>query len=248
MARDNTDKTDKTLAATREANEWGIPDWRAPAAYGLTSKTTIARWRWEFWRRRSDYREEAMQLLELARRVDDALARKMSHSSPDANCAYDALREKLEFGWNKYWQRWGYSGLMDPRVSDYPEGDLLVWAHKGVWSMKGSPAELRHPRQVRNTMTPKSDELCISLNLDRPLASQLKLAERAAKEAQVQRHGKLLQQRRHTTRWLGYLRTLDAREDGASWAEIAALHPNTAQTEQTARDIWNAADALRFSF
>ena len=38
-------------------NEWGIPDWRDAQAYGDTSKWTIYRWRWEFYRRRSDLRE-----------------------------------------------------------------------------------------------------------------------------------------------------------------------------------------------
>ena len=54
--------------------------------------------------------------------------------------------------------------------------------------------------------------------------------------------------RRHPTKWLGYLHALDAREAGATWQEISALYPQTNQTEQTARDTWEAARALCFNF
>jgi len=51
MARDKTDRTDKTPPATR-----GTPDWRDAAAYGDVKRWTLGRWRWEFSRRRHDVR------------------------------------------------------------------------------------------------------------------------------------------------------------------------------------------------
>jgi hypothetical protein len=91
-------------------------------------------------------------------------------------------------------------------------------------------------------------ECALIFDLDKPLSVQLEAAKEYLRECQTERHGKFLQHRRHREKRIGYLQTLDAREVGATWAEIAELHPNTAQTEQTARDIWVAADALRFNF
>lgn len=92
------------------------------------------------------------------------------------------------------------------------------------------------------------NEFAVVFDLERPLGPQLEVAKRNLKDLQTDRLGKAMQQRRHPKKWLAYLRTLDAREEGASWSEISALHQNTAGTEQTARDIWKAASALRFNF
>src|SRR4051794_6937886 len=37
---------------------WGVPDWRDTAAYSRAENTRLGRWRWEFLRRRQDYRED----------------------------------------------------------------------------------------------------------------------------------------------------------------------------------------------
>ena len=37
---------------------WGIPDWTRVEAYPNPSTTTDLEWRWEFLRRRPDYREK----------------------------------------------------------------------------------------------------------------------------------------------------------------------------------------------
>lgn len=91
-------------------------------------------------------------------------------------------------------------------------------------------------------------QIALTFSLDQPLAAQMKAAEGILKRAQAERHGKAIQRRSHPEKWLGYLRTLDAKEDDASWSEISALHPHTAQTEQTARDVWEQARALCFNF
>jgi hypothetical protein len=91
-------------------------------------------------------------------------------------------------------------------------------------------------------------EVAVTFDLNRPLEPQLRHARDLLQLRQSALHGKPLQKRRHPAKWLGYLRTLDAREAGATWGEIAALHPRTAKTEQTARDIWEQARALCFNF
>jgi hypothetical protein len=248
MARDKTDGTDTTpgatlaTTATRASNAWGIPDWRDPVAYGDTENWTLPRWLWEFTRRRDDYRVETLAYLAFHSEVETAFMRMKASPSPDAKCAWVTLSERAEKIWHKHWLQWGYSTPLDPRVSEYPHDDLLRWPHGGVSSMRGSPVG-RAPH-ARNVLTPAPDQLAVTINLDRPISEQIKLVERAAKREQRARHGRLLQKRRHPTKWLGYLRTLDGRAAWASWAEIAQLHPNTAQTEQAARDVWKAAHDL----
>lgn len=227
-------------------NEWGIPDWRDPCAYGDTKSWPLARWLWEFTRRRNDYRAETMAYLTLHRQVEAARKRMKENPTPDAKCAWETLSAHANKLWNRHWRKWGYSAPLDPSVSELPHDDLLRWPHGGVSSMRGSP--MGRAPELRNTQIPTSEELAVRINLDRPIAEQMKIVERAAKREQKERHGRLVQKRRHPMKWLGYLRTLDAREAGASWSEIAALHPNSAQTEQTARDIWHQARALCFNF
>ncbi|MFN3641964.1 MAG: hypothetical protein ACK4TB_03450 [Gemmobacter sp.] len=232
-------------SATRAA-EWGIPDWRDPAAYGDAERWTLGRWRWEFRRRRDDYRNETLAILALSDEVAFAGERMKTDAAPDARCAWLALSAQAEKLLGLHWRKWGYRAPLDPRVSEYPPDDLLLWPHGGVRFMRGSP-DGRAPEK-RNRLVPAPHELAVRVNLDRPLAEQLTAVEGAAKRGQMERHGRLLQTRRHETKWRGYLRALDARESGASWAEIATLFPNTAKSEQTARDIWTAANDLRFNF
>ncbi len=198
-------------------NEWGIPDWCDPAAYGDTEQWTFVRWRWEFNRRRQDYRQEAMQLLDL----------------------WGGGADRQSPKWHAYFRKWGYERVLDPRVSEYPDEELLTWGWGNVDTMASGP---------RQFMRVCEGEFAVKFKLDTPLAEQFKQAELAAKAAQKARHGKLVQHTYHPQKWFGYLRTLDARDAGAVWAEIAALHPNTAQTDQTGRDKWKSADGLRFSF
>ncbi|MEM5521515.1 hypothetical protein [Sulfitobacter sp. AS59] len=94
----------------------------------------------------------------------------------------------------------------------------------------------------------KKHELAINFDINKPIDQQVKVAREILISFQLERHGKALQVRRHTKKWLSYLRSLDAREAGASWSEISSLHPETQQTEQTGRDKWNQARSLCFNF
>ncbi|SDP76595.1 hypothetical protein SAMN04488512_1395 [Sulfitobacter litoralis] len=93
----------------------------------------------------------------------------------------------------------------------------------------------------------KKHELAINFDINKPIDQQVKEAREILISIQLERHGKALQVRRHTKKWLSYLRTLDAREAGASWSEISTLHPESQQTDQTGRDKWNQARSLCFN-
>jgi hypothetical protein len=95
----------------------------------------------------------------------------------------------------------------------------------------------------------KENEIAISFDLDKPIGPQVESAKRMAIEYQIIRHGKRIQKRRHPTKWLTYLRILDARSAGASWAEAShALPPTNAGGALAARDAHEQALALSFNF
>ena len=53
-------KSEKTSAS----DQWGIPDWMDPSAYPHPEKANEELWKWEFLRRREDYREDWMTFAE----------------------------------------------------------------------------------------------------------------------------------------------------------------------------------------
>lgn len=268
MAKRKTDKPPAaTLAttATRGANEWGVPDWRDAAAYGDVTRWGFYRWRWEFYRRRDDLREYFDARAEETFRRWQPHAGKdgfpVAHLRPDEPGFCAIVDEEAR-------ARFGYSGLPNPRIGgqpyeviapcktdtniSYTEGDFPDTFGRALEFAKVEldPMQeflLSHWKE-RHGVRLARHEIAVTFDINKPLEAQLETARDMLRGQQALIHQKNLQKRRHPSKWLGYLRTLDARADGASWAEIAGLHPNTAQTEQTARDIWDAADALRFNF
>ena len=269
MATDKTDKTDKTPAATLAAsatstlNEWGIPDWRNKIAYGDVCKWSDIRWRWEFTRRLDEFRGECDAILALHSEAEVAREAFRKTRIERHREEFGTLVRQLGDMQTKHMLNWGYLSNkppLDPRFSDYPDDLLTVWPNIGITSMHGSP--VGRAAKFRSRMTPEPNEIAVSINLDRPLAEQLKIVERVAKREQKERHGKLLQKRQHPALWLDYLRVLDAREIGATWKRITAVFFDQGLIErrknasggycapppQAARDLWIAARDLRFNF
>jgi len=211
-------------------NEWGIPDWRYPRAYGSVDKWSINRWRWEFLRRREDVRAAFDESADASFRYRQPFVGKpgfpAAHLRPDEPgfTAMHPLAQSL-----------GLPQIPNPRIG--AQAPMVIgfsdW-EEGV-------------QRFISEEPPENFER-VDFDLRKPLEPQIKAARQLLKELQRAEAGSVLQKRRHPKKWLGYLRTLDAREAGASWGEIAALHPNSAQTEQTARDIWGQARALCFNF
>jgi hypothetical protein len=236
-------------------NQWGIPDWRDPSMYGNTDRWTFIRWRWEFYRRRDDLRAdfeaEAEESYDLAKEVHRQLR------TGKTNGGYLPVSEPLkpnEPGFtadveDQY--KYGYLSLPNPRISNQPENVIypsIDSSGVNFWVGRGSkPSSFSHP-DSRNIHAIWGGQIAVIFDINKPIEDQLQQARKVLEREQIQVHGKKITRRRNPKKWLGYLRTLDAREAGASWAEISLIHPHTAQTEQTARDIWQAANALRFNF
>ncbi|MBI6629737.1 hypothetical protein [Pontibaca salina] len=255
--------------ATLAANEWGLPNWKDAADYGNVENWTFMRWRWEFYRRRDELRAAFTRAEADDKNFfgeDDFRYNDRPAKGKPGYFVYvsrsRAAHEYLGF----YWK------LPDPSVSDHPEelidarlptgfaedyweknsfslstADIVRLYAKNLSEQDENDLEKHYGRTVPMPSGP--ERAIISFDLAMPLGGQIERAKHFLKKVQYMHMGRSIpSKRRHPVKWLGYLRTLDAREAGATWAEISVLHPNTAQTEQTARDIWEAANALRFNF
>ncbi len=229
-------------------NEWGIPDWCDPAAYGDVSRWTFNRWRWEFYRRRGDLRaafdEGAEATFQHRQRYAGKPGFPSAHLRPDQPgfCAIVTVKGREKFG---------YSGLPNPRIGNRP-----------AWAISLHPPEDSTVTHV-SEYAPEGFER-IDFDLSRPLEPQLRMAHSNLRELQKMEFGRVIQKRRHPTKWLAYLRTLDAREamPDASWQRFTETLFNAGLLErhkdpaggyrapppQAGRDKWEAANVLRSNF
>lgn len=269
--RPDPDKTEQNIF---ELNEWGIPDWRDKEAYGDVKGWTLDRWRWEFFRRREDLRSFFDERAETTYRSNQAL---LNHPTILCYC-FAGLPSEPGFavGGDNCGKLFGYICVPNPRIGSQPAGILKpmedYWSFKIIdgdssadYESTKSRSEVRTSwekppisREQVSSLSPvpfryfpidlNRHEVAIKFDIDRPIGPQLEKARETLRSIQVKRHGKQIQVRQHVNKWLQYLRSLDAREAGASWSEISTLHSETQQTDQTGRDKWNQARSLCFNF
>jgi len=154
----------------------------------------------------------------------------------------------------------GYVGIPNPRISDQPRWAIVpserflqqlnnIDPSKQRASNHGVRSVIENVKWNKFVFHLDEHQHAIRFDLNQPLREQIETARETLGARQKKLHGKLIQKRRQTDKWLGYLRGLDGREDGASYAEIATIFPGTAMTAQTARDkLLRQADKLRFNF
>ena len=131
-------------------SRWGLPDWRETGAYPSSAGTSDARWRWEFLRRREDYRELWEKCLPETHRTltfggDDDIAYAPAR---DPNAAllkfgvsviYDPRRSMAESFFAKFPNVVLDNGKEVRRDDDLAKGGVLEFAGRGC-SNDGSPA------------------------------------------------------------------------------------------------------------
>ncbi|AGI74267.1 hypothetical protein OA238_c43770 [Octadecabacter arcticus 238] len=247
-------------SATRGANEWGLPNWTDAGDYGDWENWKFSRWRWEFNRRNSNYRSQAMEFFEILK-TRDALTRDLrANKTPESRNRFNKLADLQAQSFTAFWRQWGYIEILDPSTSDYPDERLKILRSDGLHILDGSPSS----EVGRSSLSPLIGQTTITFSLDKPLGEQLKSASVELKRKQKSLHGKLLQTRHHDVKRLEYLRTLDAREamPKANWREFTEALFNAGllgrhkspeggycdPPPQAGRDKLNAANALRFNF
>jgi hypothetical protein len=226
--------------------DWGIPNWCDRSAYGDTTRWSEHRWRWEFTRRRDDcradflaHKDETVRFFEQVRA--DEVAR-----SPDAKRG--PLLRPDEPGFVAQvpdcYKKYGLNNLPNPGIGDQPFY-VIMFRKRGprlvLWPEDG----------IRGGRFQKT-EAVIVFDLTAPIEAQLASIRRLLESRQKKEVGVVVKPgRRHLTKWIEYLRVLDARESGASWSQIAtsgALGKVRRIEPHWARDTWNSANTLRFNW
>jgi len=256
-------------------NESGIPDWQEPQAYGDTSAWGVMRWRWEFYRRRDDLREFFDANAEATFRRHCGAYGAMPDGSgatfPDGTTGRVLRPDEPGFLADCCWedvQRFGYSGIPNPCISDQPESAIFaVLDYPGcttsLYLGEGEP----WPAKPKLEVPVCAGQAAVIFDLTKPLPTQIEAAKEWLERAQTKKQGEVKPRRKRKEKWLEYLRVLDAREAleveaRSSWQKMAdALYragilnrytdpaggycapPHTA-----ARDKWQQADALRNNF
>lgn len=218
--------------------DWGTPDWSDdPFWYGDTEKWDINRWRWEFLRRRDDYR--------LA--FESALSKHpelLDIRSPD-NMPTDRVEEDLFY--HRGMRAWPFrhpdaeefelSEFFDPIVSDWmgggpwwPETGLLCGAFEGD----------------------KEGLISFTFDYSRPIKPQLNQAEELIEEfrsyhwydLEKEEFKPVKNTKTRQDKWLTYLRLLDGRAAGASLSELAEVLPSC-MGRRDARAAGNALEQAK---
>jgi len=216
------------------APRWGVPDWRDEAAYP-GPEAPMHEWRWQFLRRRPDYRqfwldharqdfERAVRFAEMMREEDP------DYPHPEWRCGwmvnasfFGGVSKTLDPAWPHY-----QPGIFEPRG-----GDLSA-----VWR-----AEYDDHQAALD-----AGRMTVEFDLNSPIAEQIRRAEKMLRTDQLVRHGELLKSpRHHTTKWSSYLRVIDARDDKQTWATIAnEILRYTRKEPQAARQVWEQVQELMF--
>lgn len=227
------------------ARDWGVPGWREASAYPQPDQPTVREWWWEFTRRRPDYRA-----------LWDAADKRDGHAyrfAPDV----DAFRLKFELSvihdparrctdWDLMHYRLSRAGgLSTPR-------DAFL---NSVGHRPDAP-ETGHADKLSKL---QNDEglFLHSFDLSKPLGPQLEHAEAFLRNVQAELYGSVLTRRPRTANWPLFLRSLDAKDAGATYRDMRDVFwPSRAErkdgkeskTEQSARDTYAAACELRDNF
>lgn len=228
--------------------EWGIPDWRDPSSYGDVHNWCPDRWRWEFYRRRDDLREFFDQWAQTTFEANFGANEGRSPNEPGFvvfGQGEDAGRAIEEFD---------YVGVPNPRISGQPAITIRPYSrflyHFRYYDPAVRPPSARgviERTRKEYQLWLEPNEMAIKFHMDEPLPKQIDAAVEFLRTAQQNLHGQLITERKQTKKWLGYLRSLDAKSAEASDLEIAALHPHKRQSAQSAQEVIKAANALKFS-
>ena len=254
------------------AEDWGLPDWTDAAAYPDASASNV-RWWWEFTRRDPAYRKlwlkwgpiKKQEILAEKKDWTDLALERFGEASlePYLDRAPtddpDGLRLRFEMSTllnpAKVFEDWQLSDHRFPRngtqTIDYsrPMEDAL-------WMMENRdklpPDALDNAIKSHKKRAKLDEEFGIvhySIDLKQPVKPQLRQAEIYLQRVQSELYGRRIS-RPQVHKWPDYLRALDARESGATYAEIAeVLHRDTSErATQKGRDTVKNAEQVRDNF
>lgn len=216
--------------------EWrsGVPDWEDPTAYPETDDLDSQLWRWQFLRRREDYRED---WLYWAPRTHDSQFFRCQKIGPE----HLEFQARMPGAFDKY----SLFALLNPAnpcpfyLRFLPTFGYIETGRGLSYYRGGKLTELDLPEGT----------VAVTFDLTQPLKPQLARVKRALVELQERRAGRRVERRRHPEKWPLYLRVLDARDAGATWETIASkILVHERKEAAAARQIWEQAHQLMFNW
>lgn len=238
------------MNAVEIRTRWGLPDWTLPQDY--PDKITDLEWRWEFLRRRPDYR----QVWEETK--SDAVTETYGEHK---------VQVTGEHGdWDSARLRFGVMFIYDPtsRMSDFVLSRAGVFCPlHGMDRARSAADTLRIMRSIyesknyhqafQESVSRKFDLASRGIveyrfNLARPLEPQIKDARIDLRRMQKERYGDKATQRPSRELWPLYLRVLDARECRASWKTIGKTLWDSDTAKDKARRTYESAVGVRDNF
>ena len=235
------------MTVSDPANEWGLPDWRDSSSYrnsfGNPSEWSFARWRWEFLRRREDYRTAFSSLVEAASNgtyfqdsftnngeiVQEQMVQGNLIAAADQRGFAFPVIDNLDL-----LSSFGMFFFPNPRFSEQPEPALLLSEPyiASKFDVDGKPLGV----------------LTYHFDLMRPIAKQLEACEAKLKEIKAKIPGAVWEEKHHVQNWHEYLRALDARESNVSYARMLGPAFPKRRTRDAIKALVNQAIGVRESF
>jgi hypothetical protein len=207
-------------------DKWGIPDWRDAAAY--PDSLNDQQWRWQFLRRRKDYRKDWKANLPAS------VAWYREHKTEEF-IKGTPLGDGRCFGEN-----FG-NGPESQHFRVHMKGSMKKYALDG----------LRNPALAFCDVSFKQTKpVTITFDLSEPIEQQVENC-RHILTALKARYAAGRQQRKRRTEWRKYLRALDAHAQGAKNREIWQILSNGSRAENPharGSDLVKAAEKLRDNF
>lgn len=182
--------------------------WLDQYAYGDTKRWSEYRWHWEFIRRRQDCREDFLAHKEGTVRFYEKVYANMQYPSRILRPDEPGFVAKVP----GCYERYGLANLPNPAIGNQPSY-IMMFRRRGPLLMD--------PEDGINSRF-KTTEAVVIFDLTAPIGDQVKGARELLELQQRDKLGHIVHPgKKHRTKWLTYLRTLDAKESGASLTQIA---------------------------
>lgn len=184
------------------------PDWRNPAAY--PERLPRRQWRWEFLRRCKDYQADFEKFHPEYFRNQVEEYRGVPLPEGDSWESHFCSLAEVPGSQDKY----GVNFLFDPAEPKPPLGPFFAMEYPYGVTFAG---EERHEEMEAQNIK------LMAFDLKRPLAPQIKKADRYLGLIQSELVGSPREQRNHRTKWARYLRVLDGKAADAKANHIARV-------------------------
>lgn len=217
-------KAQKAEPAISMNSHWNVPAWQDASAYPKPDDLSLPYWRWEFIRRRQDYREDFDTHAAPTYEYERAQAKKENRSAvpPDhpafrASLLYLAVqrRDQPDPAFHQALLRLlrydlAHSGLPNPRCMT----PTRLHFERPFGAFLEGPVNDKTPLFLRE------DQVMFTYCLSRPLPPQEKLIGDLLRKMQAHRFRKKVARRARVKAWPVYLRVLDAKAAGVPLHEI----------------------------